>query len=85
MQASYERLIQLGCNAILECNIHDVTFEKRRYIGPGRTVMHASVRDCSASVLSMAPVAASQHGQRIVPCVVSCANCDAEDALHGCG
>jgi hypothetical protein len=30
-------------------------------------VMHASVRDCSASVLSMAAVAASQHKQRIHP------------------
>lgn len=67
LKASYERLIELGCNVILECNIHDVTFEKPRYIDPGRTVMHASVRDSSASVLSMAAVAASQHGQRIRP------------------
>jgi hypothetical protein len=66
-EAAQEWLIEPGCNAIPECNIHDVTFEKPRYIGPGRTVMHASVRDCSASVLSMAAVAASQHGQRIRP------------------
>jgi hypothetical protein len=48
LEASYERLIELGCNAILKCNIHDVTFEKPRYIRLGRTVMHAAVRDCSA-------------------------------------
>jgi len=53
LKAPYEHLIELGCNVILECNIHDVTFEKTRYIGPGRTAVHASVRDCSARVLSM--------------------------------
>lgn len=63
LKAPYEHLIELGCNVILECNIHDVTFEKPRYIGPGRTVMHASVQDCSASVLSMAAVTAERQEQ----------------------
>jgi hypothetical protein len=33
----------------------------------------------------MAAVAAPQHGQRIRPLRLSCANGDGEDVLYGCG